>query len=771
MAFSMRSLRRVSLLGTLALSTPLAAQTVELGPPPAHPPTIDGRLDDGEWSSAAHLDGFVQVEPGDNTPASRRTEIFLAADGRALYVAIHAYDDPAQVRATLAPRDGIDADDHVDIHLDTFGDGRRAYLLAFNPLGIQQDGVFVEGTAEPDLTVDLVVRSRGRVMDDGWVVEAAIPFSSLRYATEGDRPWGLHVRRVIRHLNGETDSWRPLRRGDAGFLSQEGRITGLTLPPVHLPIEVIPSVTSLRADARVAGASSGTETFRNGDPESQVGVTATLGLAADATLAATWNPDFAQVEADAPVVTANQRFPIFYPEKRPFFLEGSELLATPLLIVHTRAIVDPRMAVHLTGRREGTGFALLLAEDEAPGALIGRSDRRKIAIGRLRRDVGTNSSVGVLVTGASFRDDRNLTFGADASLLGAHYGFRGMLTGTWTHRPFYDPDRDASFTRTGEGFAYYTQLRRTDRHWNLSLQGSGRSPDFVSEVGFTSQTNINNWTLETRWDSDRHTGTLRRWSGYFTTHGSIDWQGRARYGYLWPHATFELPGLTTISAGPYLDWQRLLEEEFGARRTSTQAGAFFGAPTRTTLYHGAAITITTAPSSRWELSTTLDGSWHAFDYDFGAGPRYPRVSPAALADPAAPLDPGPGTTFDATASLTWRPVPPFRASLDYTKSRLRREDTGRIAYNEDLWSFVTSYRPTAFTTIRVRADYRSSLRNLRPQLLLGWTPSPGTAFYLGYNDDLNRDGYSPVTGAFQSGLHRNARVAYAKLSYLFHLTL
>lgn len=771
MAFSIRVLWGLSLFGALAPAAPLDAQIVELGPPPAHPPTIDGRLDEGEWAGATKLEGLVQVEPGENTPASRRTEIFLAADGRALYVAIHAYDEPGLVRATLAPRDAIDADDHVDLHLDTFGDGRRAYLIAFNPLGIQQDGVFVEGTTDPDLTVDLVVRSRGRVTADGWVVEATIPFSSLRYATHGTRPWGLHIRRVIRHLNGEIDSWRPLRRGDAGFLSQAGEIRGLTLPPVHLPVEVIPSVTTLRADARVPGASSGTERFRNGDPESQVGVTATLGLAADASLAGTWNPDFAQVEADAPVVTANQRFPIYYPEKRPFFLEGSELLATPLRIVHTRAIVDPRMAMHLTGRRQGTGFALLVAEDEAPGAIIGGSDRRQIAIGRLRRDVGANSNIGVLLTGATFRDDRNLTLSLDAALLGAHYGFRGLLTGTRTHRPFYDPDRDSSFTRSGDGIAYYAELRRTDRHWNVSFTGSGRSPDFVSEVGFTAQTNINNWTLETRWDSDRHPGVLRRWRGYFTTHASVDWQGRARYGYLWPHATLELPGLTTIDLGPYLDWQRLFEEEFGPRRTVTQAGAFFGAPTRTTLYHGAAITITTAPSSRWEFSTTLDGSWHAFDYDLGAGPRYPRVSRAALADPGAPLDPGPGATFDATASVIWRPTPPFRASLDYTKSRLRREDTGRIAYNEDLWSLVTSYRPTAFTTIRVRGDYRSSLRNLRPQILVGWTPSPGTAFYLGYNDDLNRDGYSPVTGAFQPGLHRNARVAYAKLSYLFHLTL
>lgn len=750
----------------------LAAQEVELGALLSQAPTIDGRLAPGEWAGASRLDGFVQVEPGENIPASRRTEVFLATDGRALYVAIHAYDDPALVRATLAPRDAIDADDHVDLHLDTFGDGRRAYFLSFNPLGIQQDGIFVEGTADPDLTVDLVVRSRGALTADGWIVEAAIPFSTLRYASGAAHRWGLHVRRTIRHLNGEIDSWRPLRRGDAGFLSQAGAVRGIDPPPTRLPIDLIPSVTTLRSDARVAGTSPGSEVFRNGEPDAELGITATVGLAADATLAATWNPDFAQVEADAPVVTANQRFPIFYPEKRPFFLEGSELLATPLRVVHTRAIVDPPAALHLTGRRDALGFALLVAEDDAPGARTGTDDRRRIGVLRLRRDVGAQSAVGLLLTGTTFPDDRNLTVGADASLLGTHYGLRGQLTGTTTRRAFYDPTQDTAILRNGDGIGYYLSLRRTDRHWNFELLGIGRSPDYAAEVGFTSQTNTNRWSLETRWDSDRRPErTLRRWSAYFTTLGQFDWNRRPQYGYLWPHATFELPGLTTVSLGPYLDWLRLYEEEFGARRTSTQAGAFAGAPTRTTLYRGAATTISTAPTAQWEYSLTLDWSWDAFDYDLGAGPRYPRVSPAALADPEAPLDPGVGTTFDATTSLVWRPTPAIRASLDYTKSRLRRYDTDRLAYNEDLWSFVTSYRFTRSTTLRVRADYQSSLRNLRPQILLAWTPAPGTAWYLGYNDDLNRDGYSPVTGAFQPGVHRNARVVYTKLSYLLHLRI
>jgi hypothetical protein len=745
---------------------------VRLGPPLTRAPAIDGKLEEGEWSASTRLDRFVQTSPGDNTPASRATEVFLATDGRTLYLAVRAHDEPGLVRATLAPRDAIESDDHIDFFLDTFGDGRRAYLFSFNPLGIQEDGVYVEGGSGTDITVDLVFRSRGRVTADGWEVEAAIPFSALRYGHDGSRPWGLHVQRVIRHLNGEIDSWMPLRRGDAGFLSQEGRLGGLELPAVHLPIAVIPSVTTLRADARVPGAGPGTERFSQGSPVSEVGVTATLGLAADATLAGTWNPDFAQVEADAPVVTANQRYPIFYPEKRPFFLEGAELLATPLLVVNTRAIVDPLAAIHLSGRHEGTGFAFLAATDEAPGGRIGTSDRSTIGIARLRRDVGANSNIGLLATGYTFPDRDNVTVGADGALLGSHYAFRGQLVGTWARRGFFDPDSGADVLRSGRGVAYSGVLRRTDRHLNLSLSVAGRSPDYVAEVGYTAHADIHGFGSEMVWNSDRRaTGVLRSWSALLTLQQQIDWRGRTHYGYIWPHATIELPGLTSVAFGPYNDWQELYEEEFGARRTATQAGAFYGAPTRSTLYRGFATTVSTAPSSTWQMAMSVDWSWDAFDYDFGGGPRYPRVSPAALADPNAPLDPGVGRTFDGTASFTWRPMPAFRASLDYTKSRLRRNDTGRLAYNEDLWSLTSTYQFTRFTSVRLRGDYQSSLRNFRPQLLVAWAPNPGTAIYAGYNDDLNRNGYSPVTGAYQPGVRRNSRTAYLKLSYLIHVGL
>ena len=538
-----------------------------------------------------------------------------------------------------------------------------------------------------------------------------------------------------------------------------------------------------RGGARAGDWPGGPDAFTDAPARADVGLSAKLGLTADVTTELALNPDFAQIEADAPVVTANQRYPILFEEKRPFFLEGVDLFRTPLLVVHTRAIVDPDAALKLTGKRGVTTFGVLAASDGAPGyftdaerrdssrqAEIARLGGRNSVVGivRLRRELGAASNIGFLGTAYHFVDRDNLTAGADFRLAaGTRSVATVQLTGTWARRAFYDPDLGRDTLRTGRGLGYYAELRSTGRHLNLTLTGKGRSPDYVTETGFTPQVNTNVWSFETRWDGEPHAErTLISWSAAHTVLAQFDWQGRMTYGFLWPRATLTFPRLTSVTVGPYVDYQRLFEEEFGPRRNAQQAGAFAGPGVRQTVYRGFAITGGTTPDRRWKVAGTLDWSWDAFDYDFGSGPKFPRVSPAALADPSAPLDPGKGNTFDATVSVMWKPAASLRISANYTKSRLRRNDTQRVAYDENLWSAQIVYQLTRFASVRGRADYRSSRSNLRPQLLLAWTPSPGTALYAGYNDDLNSDGYSPITGAREPGLRRNARTLFVKLSYL-----
>jgi hypothetical protein len=589
--------------------------------------------------------------PGRETiPRPHATVVLVGYDARTLYLGIQATDDSALVRATVAARDDILNDDFVGIFLDTFGDRRRAYVLGFNPLGIQQDGIYTEGVVEPDYSVDIVMFSKGRVDRNGWTVEVAIPLSSLRYSAGPGHRWNAHVQRRIKHLNNEQDSWMPMVRGDAGFLTQAGSLAGFDALPTRRAVELIPSITALREGTRVPASDPGSpvpDAFADAPARAAAGLSAKLGLAADVTAELALNPDFAQVEADAPIVTANQRYPILFEEKRPFFLEGIDLFRTPLLVVHTRAIVDPAAAVKLTGKRGGTAFGVLAASDGAPGyftdaerrdslrqAEVARLGGRHSLVGivRLRHEVGAASHIGFLGTAYHFVDRDNLTAGADFRVAG---GTRAVaivqLTGTWARRTFYDPDRDRDTLRTGRGLGYHAELRSTSRHLNLTLTGRGRSPDYVSETGFAPQVNNHVWSLETRWDAEpRPAALLHSWSAMHTVLAWFDWKGRMTYGYVWPHATFTCPRLTSVTVGAYMDYLRLFEEEFGPRRNAQQTGAFAGPGVRQTVYRGFAITGGTTPDRRWKLAWTFDWSWTP-STTTSAVDQFPRVSPAALA--------------------------------------------------------------------------------------------------------------------------------------------
>jgi hypothetical protein len=724
-------------------------------------PAVDGALDDRAWAAATVLDGFVQTRPGDNTAPSRPTTVLLGYDASALYVGVRAVDDPGAVRATLSRRDDVLDDDHVRLFLDTFHDQRRAYLLAFNPLGIQQDGIWTEGAA-PDYSFDVVMDSRGRVTSAGYEIEVRIPFRSLRYAAGKGRSWGLHVQRYIKHSNDEEDSWQPLVRGQASFLAQAGALQGLTRILPGRSLELIPALVTSQFGRRVderTGAATTARRFVEGPASLQPSLTAKLSLSSRLVVDATVNPDFAQVEADDLVVTANQRFPIFFEEKRPFFLEGTDLLKTDAQLVDTRRIVDPDFAAKLTGKLGGSAFALLLASDAAPGETAGSAfpDRNaQSAVARLSRDVGAGSNVGALVTVRHFPDRRNVVASADGRFqLGAQTVVTAQGAGTWSGRGVA-----GSPEATGDaGAGYRARGVRSSRHLTVAVNADGRSPGYAADLGYTPQTDVMNWSLDTRYHSEpKPDGRLISWSLIHTGLLQNDWKGRMKYAYTYPGVELAFPRQTRLQVRAFVDYVRLFEGEFGV--------PFAGRPERRTVYSGYYAQLDSIPSGAWSGSLVASHSWHTFDFDFGAGPRYPRVSPAALADPAAPLDPGPATSSYFQGKLEWKPTDALRASVGYTKSRLVRDDTGRAAFDQDLYTLQATRQLGRFGFCRVRADFDSLRSRVHGQVLAGWTPNPGTAVYLGYDDDLSRNGFNPLTGVPEPGLVRAGRTLFLKLSYL-----
>src|SRR6476660_3910777 len=215
------------------------------------PPVIDGKLDDEVWQRAAILKDFYQVQPGDNIAPSKPTEVLLGYDAKFLYVAFHCYDEPDKVRANIPKRDDIFNDDYVGILFDTFNDQRKAYEFDFNPLGIQADGIWTDGGNE-DFSLDVVLESKGMVTPDGYTIEVAIPFKSIRYNGGKDVLWGAHFWRRIKRFNNELDMWMPISRDQSSWLAQAGHLTGFEGISTERTLELIPSLTISETGKRKA---------------------------------------------------------------------------------------------------------------------------------------------------------------------------------------------------------------------------------------------------------------------------------------------------------------------------------------------------------------------------------------------------------------------------------------------------------------------------------------------------------------------------------------
>ncbi|HLL77456.1 MAG TPA: DUF5916 domain-containing protein [Pyrinomonadaceae bacterium] len=796
-------------------------------------PVIDGKLDDEIWKSAAVLKDFYQTNPGDNIAPTAPTEVFIGYDARNLYVAFKAYDDPSKVRATVARRDNVFGEDNVRLYLDTYNDQRKAYVLGFNPFGVQQDGIHTEGQGV-DFSVDIVMESKGQMTPDGYVVEVAIPFKSLRYTAGKDKFWGLHVWRNIDRNSDEMDSWMPISRDKSGFLSQAGKITGLEGLATERTLELIPSLTVSQTTKRFRTLSPWFVRANPGlhDPGRMVnkpveldpGLSVKLGITPTVTLDAAFNPDFAQVEADALVNTANQRFPIFFEEKRPFFLEGIDVFRTQIAAVHTRTIVDPDAAVKLTGKQGRTTFGLLLASDNAPGNFTEEERHAKreeldflrrpqegtetdsqyaarlanarsvegrfnqfldknayVGILRLKRDIGKESTVGLLATTYNFIERHNHVGGFDARFrLNPQTVFSVQALGTHSRGFFYSPVEDKSIYRTGNGFVYAYSFERSGRNLYFSASGVGRTRDYRAELGFTRRVNTNNQSSYVRYGSTPNPkARLISWSLSNYADMTFDWQGRSQgFG---DEAQFQMsfPRSTFISVGYFGNYVRLFEEEFGRVRRPAQfdaegnvvaparSGAFFGHSERSTV--GKNVFAYGGSTLNKQLSFFYFFGYRVgeFDYDFGAGRRFPRVSPAALADPRAPLDPGAGNLLYTNGNFTYKPTNALNITGSFSKNRLVRQDTGRVAFDSNIFSTRVTHQFTRFMFLRGRLDYDTLGSRVRGQLLLGYTPSPGTGFYAGYNDDLNRNGFNPFTGQLEPGFRRNGRTFFVKMSYLF----
>jgi hypothetical protein len=393
-------------IGTLGLAlallstVPLAAAAPPVGPPLPVPRAagkiaVDGRLDDAAWRQAAVLDTFFETYPADNTEPRAKTVVYLTYDEHDFYIGIHAFDpEPGKIRAPFVERDKVvGTDDNVAVFLDTRNDRRTAVELRVNPRGNQADAVYNDSTSNEDFSPDFFYDTAAQITADGWTAEMRIPLSSLRYPKQAENHWGILVWRNYPRDQRYAFHSSPIARGSNCWICQSRELTGLTGLPGGGHFVAAPYVTGQRLGEPRDGLGSSLE---DQDPEFDAGLDVKWQLSASNALDLTINPDFSQVESDVGQIAVNNQFAIFFPEKRPFFLEGLDLFDTPIPAVYTRTITDPRWGLRDTGKLGRTTYTLLLTEDEGGGSFIipgatgndfaPQAFSSKVLVGSLRRD-------------------------------------------------------------------------------------------------------------------------------------------------------------------------------------------------------------------------------------------------------------------------------------------------------------------------------------------------------------------------------------------------
>lgn len=533
---------------------------------------IDGVLDEAFWQEASVIVLDMETNPGNNLPAETSTQLKLAFDSEYLYFSFVAVDpDPKAIRAIINDRDKLDDNDFVSLFLDPFNDGRRAFFFSVNPFGVQQDGVYDEQEGEGDLSWDAIWRSAGRITTTGFVVEAAIPFKSLRFPSTADiQTWRFFGLRIYPRSIEKSFHSMPIDQGNNCLLCQANLVTGLQGINPGANLEFVPTLTTSRVDERTEFPDGD---LQQGDFETNVGLDMRWGITSDLTMNLTVNPDFSQVEADAAQLDINNRFALQFPEKRPFFLEGADFFNTPLQAFFTRTIADPSFGGKITGKINKNAVGLLVAQDQVNNLILpgfqssgATSVNQEVTnvIGRFRRDVGKNSNIGLLYTAREADDYFNRVGGIDAFIrpwdpLTIRLQYLHTIT-QYEEQMALDNDQPVS---QFSGNAYFFRAGYNTRNWEIVSMFESRSTGVRADAGFIPQVDYRRyrgwvkrtwWAKEGSWYNNVSTniGGFRRESQA----GITDISG------IWWSSTFNGPWQSNIWINPDFVWQQFNGETY-----------------------------------------------------------------------------------------------------------------------------------------------------------------------------------------------------------------
>ena len=707
------------------------------------PPDIDGRLDDLAWRTAATITEFTQQAPIEGAPATEDTEVYVAYDSDHVYFGFYLhYTDPSIMRANRVDRDTAWADDLITIYIDTFLDQQRAYDFDLNAYNVQGDGIVnaggMRGSPIPfaDRTWDALFHSAASIVADGYIAEMAIPLKSLRYPQRGPgepHRWGFQIVREIKGKNEENAVWAPMSRDVAGFHRQMGLMEGMTDFSTSRNLEFLPTFTGI--DFGRLDRSTGGWNDLGMNPEA--GLNVKYGVTSNLTADFTLNPDFSQIESDQPQIEVNQRFPLFFSELRPFFVEGAEIfdLPGPVTFVHTRTIVDPTWGAKLTGKAGRFTIGLLSAEDEAPGN-VGDADDPLFGetaqnfIGRVKYDVYSESHVGAIFTDRSFMDSSSRLGGVDGS-------FRLSRTMSTNFRLIESRHRDLDGEERS-GHIYDASIRSSGRNVQWFAAAYELTPDFRTDVGFARRVDQRRFITN---------GGYRWWPESWL----INWGPQLSYGRNWNFG--RVLEDENAQVGLNFDFARSIRFSADVQRDMERFGGID--------FRKNVVSVNGGVSSSRAFSVNASyrrGDEVFYDWD----------------------NPWLGHGDTARLSVTVRPLARLSSQIGVNTSRLTdlRGGAAERVFDVQIYRAQSVLTFTDRLLMRNITEYNTFDKDLDFNVLFTYRVNAGTVFYIGYDDhyrqadrlygDPDGDGFDERL-FFTSDLRRTNRAIFTKIRYLFRL--
>jgi len=708
-----------------------------------------------------HISGFIQNAPRDGQPATEATEVWLGHTKSALYLVFICHDHkPAEIRGHLARRENVLNDDNVSVLLDPFQDHRKGVLFTVNPAGVQADAAWAENIGQ-DYSYDQVWDSEGRVTSGGWMALMAIPFRSLRFRTDGS-DWGVVFMRNLPR-NSEVDYWPRISANVSGVLSQEATLHG---------IEGVTGSRNVQLNPYVLGQNERTlETLDPLDPyfssrqfEGTEGGEVKAILKDRIVFDGTINPDFSDIESDQPQFTVNQRFPVYFPELRPFFLENANYFVTPIQLVYTRNIVHPEYGVRVTGKLGPTNIGLFAIDDREPGETVAPGDplykkRATIGVGRFSEDLGKGSSIGAIYTDDEFGQGWNRIGGVDATArINDKWTAMGQMVESST-KGTVDSGMPATY---GAGPASALQLQRNGHAFNLFSNFQDMSTGFQSQLGFIQSSNFRNDQTHMTYQWYPKHRLIQNYGLETNQNVAFDHQGDRVFHY--------------SSFDPFIFLPRniVLAPIVGFNSDTV------GPPSYPIL-------------SRYTNFTENSGGFVA------RGAPFPQLNFNINAfrngnvnyNPVAGKAPSLMNQEDSQVLITLQPIRQLTADNTYLLDRDTSVANGALVYESQVFRTKVNYQFTRALSARVIVQYSSTLANpaetsllrtkeVETDALFTWLPHPGTAVYVGYNNDLQNLARSlcnrlpngtcdPNNTAAPRGLPylNDGRQIFVKASYLF----